>query len=87
MRSAIRRTWAGLIASRCPASYVEYHEYGAIDDAPQMLTADAWLPRERLDGPRVPMVEHSAVIAPLGVVFSMLWIPRQEIGHLGFGPQ
>jgi hypothetical protein len=28
------------------------------------------------------MIEHSAVIAPLGVVFSMLWIPRHEIRHV-----
>ena len=52
----------------------DYHERGTIDGSPQMLTADAWLPRERADGARVQLIEHSAVIAPLGVVFSMLWI-------------
>src|SRR5688572_17255756 len=60
----------------------DYHECGVIDDAPQLLTADAWLPRERIDSPNVQLVEHSAVIAPLGVVISMLWIPRHEISHL-----
>jgi hypothetical protein len=60
----------------------DYHERGTIDGSPQMLTADAWLPRERTDGARMQLIEHSAVIAPLGVVFSMLWIPRSEIRHL-----
>ena len=60
----------------------DYHESGAIDGAPQLLTADVWLPRDRVDSGHVQLVEHSAVIAPLGAVFSMLWIPRHEVRHL-----
>jgi len=60
----------------------DYHECGVIDGAPQVLTADAWLPRDRIDGSNVQLIEHSAIIAPLGVVFSMLWIPRNEVRHL-----
>jgi Zn-dependent peptidase ImmA (M78 family) len=60
----------------------DYHECGTIDASPQIMTADAWLPRERTDGTRMQLIEHSAVIAPLGVVFSMLWLPRHELRHL-----
>ncbi len=60
----------------------DYHDTGTLDASPQLLTADAWLPRERIDSVNVQMVEHSAVIAPLGVVFSMLWIPRRELRHM-----
>jgi hypothetical protein len=59
----------------------DYHDTGTLDASPQLLTADAWLPRERIDSVNVQLVEHSAVIAPLGVVFSMLWIPRRELRH------
>ncbi|MEJ7598480.1 MAG: hypothetical protein WKG01_11270 [Kofleriaceae bacterium] len=47
-----------------------------------MLSADAWLPRDRIDASTVEIVEHSAVVPELGVVFSMLWIPDREIRHL-----
>jgi Zn-dependent peptidase ImmA (M78 family) len=60
----------------------DYHDCGTLDGSPQMLTADAWLPRDRLDSENVQLVEHSAVIAPLGVVFSMLWIPGRELRHI-----
>jgi hypothetical protein len=59
----------------------DYHDTGTLEASPQLLTADAWLPRERIDSVNVQLVEHSAVIAPLGVVFSMLWIPRRELRH------
>ena len=59
----------------------DYHECGTIDSAPQLLSADAWLPQDRIDSACLQLVEHSAVIAPLGVVFSMLWLPRHEIRH------
>lgn len=60
----------------------DYDETGVLDGAPQLLTADAWLPRDRIDSADVQMVEHAAVIPALGVVFSMLWIPRHEIRHI-----
>jgi hypothetical protein len=60
----------------------DYHDSGTLDDTAQLTTADVWLPRNKLDAANVQMVEHSAVIAPLGVVFSMLWIPRREIRHI-----
>lgn len=60
----------------------DYDDSGTIDAAPQLLPADAWLPHDHVDSGHVQIVEHSAVIAPLGVVFSMLWIPRQEIRQL-----
>lgn len=60
----------------------DYHDCGTLDASPQLLSADAWLPRDRIDSANVQLVEHSAVIAPLGVVFSMLWIPRREVRHI-----
>ena len=60
----------------------DYDELGSLDGSPQLMTADTWLPRDRIDGANVQIVEHSAVIAPLGVVFSMLWIPRHEVRHI-----
>lgn len=65
----------------------DYHASGTIDGAPRLLGADAWLPRDRLDQSNVQIVEHSAVIAELGAVFSMLWIPQREARHLDLDAQ
>ncbi|MGE0401705.1 MAG: ImmA/IrrE family metallo-endopeptidase [Kofleriaceae bacterium] len=60
----------------------DYHESGTIDDTAQLMSADVWLPRDKLDATSVQLVEHSALIPALGVVYSMLWIPGREVRHL-----
>ena len=60
----------------------DYHQRGKLDGAARMLSGDAWLPRTRIDSANVQIVEQSAVIAELGAVFTMLWIPRHEVSHL-----
>ncbi len=60
----------------------EYNERGKLDGAAQLLTADVWLPRDRIDGANIHLVEQSAVIPELGAVFTMLWIPDHEVSHL-----
>jgi Zn-dependent peptidase ImmA (M78 family) len=64
------------------SSAFDYHECGVIDEAPQILAAETWLPRDRIDGSHAQLVEHSALIPALGVVFSILWLPRREIRHV-----
>src|SRR5258708_1876538 len=56
-----------------------YHHTGKLE------TEEAWLPRDRVDGPNVQIVEHSALIPELGAVFSMLWLPDSETEHLDLG--
>jgi Zn-dependent peptidase ImmA (M78 family) len=66
-----------------PTSAVaDYYERGKLDPAARMLAVEAWLPRQRVDGTNVQIVEQSAAIPELGVVFTMLWIPRIELSHL-----
>lgn len=66
-----------------PASAAfDYDQRGKLDGAARMLTADAWLPRTRIDNANVQIVEQSAVIHELGAVFTMLWLPRCEVSHL-----
>ena len=60
----------------------EYNERGKLDGAAQLLTADVWLPRDRIDGANIHLVEQSSVIPELGAVFTMLWIPDHEVSHL-----
>ena len=60
----------------------DYHQRGKLDGAARMLSGDAWLPRTRIDSANVQIVEQSAVIAELGAVFTMLWIPSHEVSHL-----
>ena len=62
-----------------------YHHTGKLDTEPHLLAADAWLPHDRIDGPTVQIVEHSALIPELGAVFSMLWLPETETQHLDLG--
>src|SRR5262249_6753914 len=66
-----------------PTSAVfDYYDSGKLDGAARVLAADAWLPRSRIDGSNVQMVEQSAAIPELGAVYTMLWIPAHEIAHL-----
>ena len=66
-----------------PTSAVaDYYERGKLDPAARMLAVEAWLPRQRVDGTNVQIVEQSAAIPELGVVFTMLWIPSTEVSHL-----
>lgn len=60
----------------------DYHRGGTIQTAPRTIAAGAWLPRVRIDGPNVDIVEHSAAIPELGTVFTMLWIPDRDVRHL-----
>jgi len=60
----------------------DYHRGGTIETTPRMIAASAWLPRARIDGSNVEIVEHSAVIPELGAVFTMLWIPDCGATHL-----
>lgn len=58
-----------------------YHHTGTLDTEPCVLDAEAWLPGHRLDG-NAQIVEHSALIPELGVVFSLLWLPSSESKHV-----
>lgn len=62
-----------------------YHHTGTLDTDPHVLAAEAWLPRDRIDGPNVQIIEHAALIPELGAVFSMLWLPDTETQHLDLG--
>lgn len=62
-----------------------YHQTGTLDTEPCVLDAEAWVPRSKLDGSNVQIVEHSAAIPELGVVVSMLWLPDLEAQHLDLG--
>jgi hypothetical protein len=60
----------------------EYSERGKLDGTAHVVTADVWLPRDRIDNGNVQLIEQSAVIPELGAVFTMLWIPDHEVSHL-----
>lgn len=60
----------------------EYAARGVIDTAPRVTDGDAWLPEHQIDGSRIEVVEHSAVVRELGAVVSLLWIPDREARHL-----
>lgn len=60
----------------------EYFHKGTIDSEAQLLAADAWLPRGRIDGSHVEIVEHAAIVPEFGAVFSLLWLPSREAAHL-----
>lgn len=60
----------------------EYVRTGKLDHDVNVVGADAWLPRTRIDAANVQIVEQSAVIAELGAVFTMLWLPKREITHV-----
>lgn len=60
----------------------EYTRTGKLDHGVHILGADAWLPRTRIDSAGVQIVEQSAAIPELGVVFTMLWLPQREISHV-----
>ena len=82
-RSATFPEWIPRERRVDPMSAVfDYYEHGRLDGAARLLTADAWLPRHRIDGTNVRIVEQSAVIAELGAVFTMLWLPPDEVLHL-----
>lgn len=65
----------------------DYHQRGAIDLEPNVVPADAWLPRDRIDTSSTSIVEHSAIVPELGAVFSMLWLPENESMHLDLGSE
>ena len=66
-----------------PASAAfEYFDRGSIDPEAQVLGADAWLPRDRIDGSHPEIVEHAALVPEVGAVFSLLWIPPADAAHL-----
>jgi hypothetical protein len=60
----------------------DYTRTGKLDHGVNVLGADAWLPRARVDNASVQVVEQSAVIPELGAVFTMLWLPKREVAHL-----
>ena len=60
----------------------DYFTRGAVDDTAQELAADVWLPSHLLDGRRIGLVEHAAAVPEQGGVFSLLWIPAQDLAHL-----
>jgi hypothetical protein len=62
----------------------DYARIGRLDHGVNVLGADAWLPRTRVDHASVQIVEQSAVIPELGAVFTMLWLPKREVAHVDF---
>jgi hypothetical protein len=64
------------------SAVADYVRTGKLDSDVNVVGADAWLPRTRLDSASVQIVEHSAVIPEAGAVFTILWLPKREVRHV-----
>lgn len=77
------RTWIPRGRRLHPTSPAfEYSQRGRIDSDPHVLPAVAWLPQKQIELANAQIVEHAAVVPELGAVFSLLWMPDRETGHL-----